>query len=102
MSAAHTRPAISDAIVPGEKPLWFSQRSCGVHGAACSPRKFTRNSAAFLMWSRYRAASVRPSCHASTIGSATSSSWRLPQCGVPSTVEFCGKEPSGFCCLRKR
>ena len=32
MSAAQISPAISVAIVFGEKPSWFSQRSCGVRG----------------------------------------------------------------------
>ena len=34
--------------MPGEKPLWFSQRSCGEKGAF---GKLTMKSAAFLMWS---------------------------------------------------
>jgi hypothetical protein len=48
------------------------------------------------------AASKRCSCHESTIGSATSSSWRFGQCGEPSRLEFCGKQPSGFCCALHR
>jgi hypothetical protein len=31
------------------------------------------------------------------IGNATSSSCRPPHTGVPSTREFCGNDPSGFC-----
>ena len=32
MSAAATNPAISAAIVPGDQPSWFSQRSWGLSG----------------------------------------------------------------------
>jgi hypothetical protein len=32
MSAAQIRPAISEAIVPGDQPDWFSQRSMSVLG----------------------------------------------------------------------
>ncbi len=45
MSAAHTSPAISAAIVPGDQPLWFSQRSCGLNGPFSAMK-----SAAFFTW----------------------------------------------------
>ena len=90
-SAAATRPAISDAVVDGEKPPVSSQRSCGVDG----PSR-TSASAASRTPSQI-SGSVLPSCHASTIGNAVSSSWTLRWSGSPLTREFCGNVPSGCC-----
>jgi hypothetical protein len=50
----------------------------------------------------YVRASERPSCHASTIGNATSSICVLVHFSRPSTNEFWGTEPSGFCWVNSR
>ena len=62
-SAAATSPAISAAIVDGEKPLCSSQRSTPNAG----PRAATKF-AAGLMWFWYSDASVSPSWYAIRIG----------------------------------
>ena len=72
-SAAAARPAISAAIVDGEKPLCSSQRSTPNAG----PRAI-RKFAAGLMWFAYSDASVSPSCCAIRIRYAVSSSFRGP------------------------
>src|SRR5262245_40908951 len=63
ISAAATRPAISAAMVDGEKPPCSSHRSEPNDGP-CEMRKL----AAGLMWSRYKAPLVSPSCCAIRIG----------------------------------
>ena len=98
-SAAAARPAISAAIVEGEKPPCSSQRSDPNAG----PREI-RKFAAGLMWFAYSAASVSPSCCAIRIGYATSSSC-VPNesgAGLPLTRLFRGIDPSGSCWRSKR
>jgi hypothetical protein len=92
ISAAQTRPAIWAAIVAGEKPSWFSQRSCSLLGP-CS----TMKSAAARTW-RQSFGRVRASWWASTIGSPTWSICVAVHFGRPSTCVFCGNEPSSSCC----
>ena len=95
-SAAQTSPAITDAMVDGDQPSCSSQRSCCVYGEACpfGPLYPRMKSAAFRTPGHR---SVRPSCWASTIGNAVSSSWTDVQYGTPSTRLFCGRCPSGCC-----
>ena len=66
--------------------------------ARCRRRRSRRGSRPPSSRARRCAAPSRPTSWASTIGSATSSSWSSVQTGVPLTSEFCGNEPSGFCC----
>jgi hypothetical protein len=89
-------PAISAAIVAGDQPAWFSQRSCPVIGPLRA-----RKSAALRILAMLRG-SVRPSCHARTSGSATWSICSSVHTSLPSTPEFCGYEPSGFCWRNSR
>ncbi len=82
--------AISVAIVFGDQPFWFSQRSWGVSG----PLATMKSAADFTC---VQSLAPRRSSHqASTIGSATSSICRPVQNSVPSTLVFCHQEPSGF------
>ena len=75
MSAAQISAAISAAIVAGEyQSSVFSQRSCEVGPCA------RMQAAARSTW-RQVSGSLRPSCEASRIGSATSSSCRPVQYG---------------------
>ena len=90
MSAAQISAAISVAIVFGDQPSWFSQRSCCVFGPFSAMK-----SAAARTW-RQSSAPRRPSHQASTTGSATSSSCRLVQNFSPSTFVFCHHDPSAF------
>ena len=69
MTPAATRPAISAAIVDGEKPLCSSQRSLPNDGP-CD----TTKSAAFLMRGHSAASRSRPACSAIRIGYDVSSS----------------------------
>src|ERR1041384_8379715 len=70
IEAAATRPAISAAIVDGEKPDCSSHRSTPNDGPCA-----TTKSAAGLMWSFHSAASpARPDSQAIRIGYADSSS----------------------------
>ena len=94
MSAAAIRPAISAAMVEGEKPRCSSHRSEPNDGPWA-----TRKSAAGLMWSRSSDAVVRPSWSAIRIGYAVSSSWVPNESGavLPFTRLLRGIEPSGSC-----
>ena len=90
MSAAQISPAISVAIVLGDQPLWFSQRSWSVFGPLA-----TMKSAARSTWVQ-SSADVRPSHQARTTGSAVSSIWSVVQYSWPFTRVFCHQEPSAF------
>lgn len=97
---AATSPAISAAMVEGEKPVCSSHRSTPSDGPWA-----TRNSAAGFTWSSYRAWSPpRPDCQAIRIGYAVSSSCSPPVSGAawPLGSELRGSDPSGRCCRPNR
>ena len=100
ITAAAVSPAISAAIVDGEKPDCSSHRSEPSDGPLA-----TRKSAAGRMCCRHSAVSpASPDCSAIRIGYAVSSSCVPPVSGAgwPLTSELRGSCPLASCCRSSR